>query len=97
MAQNHRFLCKFLVSGSTQFSPNIVSTPASHHYQGHVPHVQQSTNVSYPNFELSTPFVFSAKHNGLYLYLGRILKPIWNRRCIEKICLDGKTVVVSNS
>ncbi|XP_053970658.1 nuclear pore complex protein Nup154 [Hylaeus anthracinus] len=27
---------------------------------------------------------FSAKHNGLYLYVGRILRPIWNMRCIKQ-------------
>ena len=25
----------------------------------------------------STEFQFSARHNGLYLYLGRILRPVW--------------------
>lgn len=27
---------------------------------------------------------YSAKHGGLYLHVTRILRPIWNRRCIDK-------------
>ncbi|KAM3963496.1 nuclear pore complex protein Nup154 [Aphomia sociella] len=27
---------------------------------------------------------YSAKHNGLYIYVGRILAPIWNLKCVTK-------------
>ncbi|CAH0559339.1 unnamed protein product [Brassicogethes aeneus] len=81
------------LSGSTMFSPNIISTPA-HNYQQNM-YNMQSPNLSQtqqsPNFEVVCPFVFSSKHNGLYLYLGRILRPVWNRRCVNKVCIDGKT------
>lgn len=36
---------------------------------------------------------FSAKHSGLYLYVGRILRPIWNIRCIKQEILNNKNVV----
>jgi len=36
---------------------------------------------------------FSAKHSGLYLYVGRILRPIWNVRCIKQEIICCKTVV----
>lgn len=36
---------------------------------------------------------FSAKHSGLYLYVGRILRPIWNVRCIKQEMISNKNVV----
>lgn len=36
---------------------------------------------------------FSAKHSGLYLYVGRILRPIWNIRCIKQETISNKNVV----
>ncbi|KAK1121340.1 hypothetical protein K0M31_010636 [Melipona bicolor] len=38
---------------------------------------------------------FSAKHNGLYLYVGRILRPIWNMRCIKQEVINNKTQISS--
>ncbi|CAB0037630.1 unnamed protein product [Trichogramma brassicae] len=39
---------------------------------------------------------FSAKHGGLYLYIGRILRPIWNLRCIKQDSNQaGKTQIFS--
>ncbi|XP_011350489.1 nuclear pore complex protein Nup155 isoform X2 [Ooceraea biroi] len=38
---------------------------------------------------------FSAKHNGLYLYVGRILRPIWNVRCIKQEIISNKSVISS--
>jgi nuclear pore complex protein Nup155 len=38
---------------------------------------------------------FSAKHGSLYLYIGRILRPIWNIRCIKQECANGKSHVLS--
>ncbi|EEZ97868.2 nuclear pore complex protein Nup154 [Tribolium castaneum] len=79
-----------LFTGASPFSPNVVSTPAPHHFQQPP---QPSSFTYHPPFDANNPFVFSAKHNGLYLYFGRILRPIWNRKCIEKLCLDGKNIV----
>lgn len=50
-----------------------------------------------PNFEINSPFVYSAKHNGLYLFLSRILRPIWNLNCVQKVAVDAKTVYVSQT
>lgn len=36
---------------------------------------------------------FSAKHSGLYLYIGRILRPIWNVRCIKQETVNNKNQV----
>lgn len=38
---------------------------------------------------------FSAKHGGLYLYVGRILRPIWNMRCIKQENVNNKTQISS--
>lgn len=38
---------------------------------------------------------FSGKHGGLYLYVGRILRPIWNLRCIKQETIDGKPQILS--
>ncbi|XP_028042298.1 nuclear pore complex protein Nup154 [Bombyx mandarina] len=40
---------------------------------------QQQRDPNYP-----VPIEFSAKHNGLYIYVGRILLPIWNLKCVSK-------------
>lgn len=40
---------------------------------------------------------FSAKHGGLYLYIGRILRPIWNLRCIRQECINGKMQIFSTA
>ena len=48
------------------FNPNAISTP-----QMNTPYNSPSSSSE------STEFQFSARHNGLYLYLGRILRPVW--------------------
>ncbi|XP_023943990.2 nuclear pore complex protein Nup154 [Bicyclus anynana] len=44
---------------------------------------QASFNVSQTRDNFPTQ-EFSAKHNGLYIYVGRILYPIWNLKCVTK-------------
>lgn len=46
-------------------------------------------------YDLSSCITFSAKHNGLYLYVCRILRPIWNICCVDRVLIDGKKVFVS--
>lgn len=107
-----------MFSGTSMFSPNIISTPAPPQYQqsmyspqspggpyqqggfpqqGHqAGSLQSSFSQTMPQqstFDPTNYINFSAKHNGLYLYLGRILRPVWNRRCVDRICPDGKTIV----
>ncbi|XP_024941469.1 nuclear pore complex protein Nup154 isoform X2 [Cephus cinctus] len=38
---------------------------------------------------------FSAKHDGLYLYVGRIFRPIWNVRCIKQDNVNNKIQIVN--
>lgn len=80
------------------FSPNIISTPASHQFQqGAFPqnlNLSQTMSPHQTSFDITCQFMFSPKHNGLYLYLCRILRPIWNRRCVDQICMDEKIIMV---
>ena len=36
---------------------------------------------------------FSGKHGGLYFYVGRLLRPIWNLRCIKQETINNKCQV----
>lgn len=38
---------------------------------------------------------FSGKHGGLYLYVGRIMRPIWSLRCIKQEIMNGKTQILT--
>ncbi|XP_066259213.1 nuclear pore complex protein Nup155 [Euwallacea similis] len=108
-----------IFSGTSVFSPNIVSTPAQQHplnafsspqslagFAGqpaysHVsfqqPGSPQGGFLQQTVFDPSSLINFSAKHNGLYLYLCRILRPVWNRRCVERISTDGKIFLNQNT
>lgn len=83
------------------FQPNIVSTPARDLQQMNVTYspYQTQMNVSSPQFAQknimeSSPFLYSPKHDGLYLYLARILRPVWNLHCVEKFTTDSKKIYV---
>ncbi|KAI5633067.1 hypothetical protein NE865_14195 [Phthorimaea operculella] len=59
---------------------------------------QSSFNVTQqprdPNFSMQAEY--SAKHNALYIYIGRILAPIWNLKCVSKSSTpDKKEFLVS--
>ncbi|KAJ8921993.1 hypothetical protein NQ315_008631 [Exocentrus adspersus] len=94
-------MCKLKLSGVSMFSPNIISTPAPHQLQQggypQSPNLSQTLSPHQTSFNAPSPFTFSPKHNGLYLYLGRILRPVWNRRCTDSVCTDGKTVIITST
>ncbi|XP_060525435.1 nuclear pore complex protein Nup155 isoform X2 [Cylas formicarius] len=80
-----------------QYQPNLQQTfqsPQSPSYQSHSLQSQNFSQTMSPQatFDPTSTVNFSAKHNGLYLYLCRILRPIWNRRCADKVHIDGKTI-----
>ncbi|XP_001605127.2 nuclear pore complex protein Nup155 isoform X2 [Nasonia vitripennis] len=56
--------------------------------------MQQLPQQSGPNADTALQ-QFSAKHGGLYLYIGRILRPIWNLRCIKQESVNGKCQIHS--
>ncbi|KAF9410958.1 hypothetical protein HW555_010090, partial [Spodoptera exigua] len=69
-------------------SPNQSMMPQSPFHQSMMsPGFNQSSFVGNmtqqprdPNFPM--PIEYSAKHNGLYIYIGRILAPIWGLKCV---------------
>ncbi|KAJ0180486.1 hypothetical protein K1T71_003890 [Dendrolimus kikuchii] len=83
------------IINSPKFSPRQMSTPmATRGPQGQVQmgkfnqsYQQGSMNQSFqgprdPNFPMQMEF--SAKHNGVYIYVGRVLSAIWNLSCVSK-------------
>lgn len=50
-------------------------------------HMQMQPDV------VGTQMSFSAKHNGLYLYVGRILRELWCTSCCRKVVEDNKPYV----
>lgn len=82
---------------STFFQPNVISTPAPHHL---TENKFQTNNLSLTQnlpFDASSIFQFSSKHNGLYLYFGRILRPVWGRKCVHQVSVDPKSKVFAYS
>ncbi|XP_026329328.1 nuclear pore complex protein Nup154 [Hyposmocoma kahamanoa] len=58
-------------------------------FMGNVTHQQRDLNFS-------AQLEYSPKHNGLYIYVGRILAPIWNLRCVAtSMTPDKKEFMVS--
>lgn len=53
-------------------------------------------NMTRQQRDPSYPMDFSAKHNGLYIYVGRILSPIWNLKCVSKSQAPENKEFVSN-
>lgn len=63
----------------TQFpaSPNISGFQAPQHQQ----QFPDASNLNY-----------SAKHTGLYLHIARLLRPIWNKRCVDQKLESAVTI-----
>lgn len=61
----------------------------------------QQTRALSPNMsqmqtlDPNLPFQYSSKHNGLYIYLERILRPIWHLLCVDRTVTATKKVFVS--
>ncbi|KAF5299489.1 hypothetical protein FQR65_LT01071 [Abscondita terminalis] len=95
---NQPFLQNTVVN--TSFSPNIVSTPISHHMQMQqqtLPSSSMQPDPSNSSFRSFSPFAYSAKHNGLYLYLSRILRPLWNMYCVKKLEVDKQKLFLEST
>ncbi|XP_075223372.1 nuclear pore complex protein Nup154 isoform X2 [Lycorma delicatula] len=81
---HHSSPCVFIPYSSLPagFNPGTVSTP-----------IGKST---FSSTETNTVY-FSAKHNGLYLYLSRILRPLWDTRIVQRVTMnDNKQYLVSS-
>lgn len=82
-------------------TPNQSMMPQSPFQQHMSPNFNQSLfvgNMSQqqrdPNFHVQVEY--SAKHNGFYIYVGRILSPIWNLKCVTMSQTPDNKEFVSN-
>ncbi|XP_039282164.1 nuclear pore complex protein Nup155 [Nilaparvata lugens] len=64
------------------FNPGIVSTPV------------KSAFSSPPD---NTTVYYSAKHNGLYLHLSRILRPLWDTRIVQRVTMKDNNNYLESS
>ncbi|CAG9765140.1 unnamed protein product [Ceutorhynchus assimilis] len=88
----------FNVTQRPQIGSYVAERPQSPNYMttGSVMQQQQQQSFVQP-FDPSIFINFSHKHNGLYLYLCRILRLIWNRHCVERFCPDGEFALFQSS
>lgn len=54
--------------------------------------IKNQTNITHLPFE-STSVRYSSKHNGLYLFVSRLLRPLWNIKAVNMEITDGKAYV----
>jgi len=67
----------FLSPGQS-FHPAVMSTPGPQHQQSqHMASHQAQFGSPYHSHQPQPEIQFSARHNGLYLYLSRLLRPVW--------------------
>lgn len=57
--------------------------------------INNQSNITNLPFE-STSVQYSFKHNALYLYVSRLLRPLWNIKAVNMETADGKTYVIHN-
>jgi hypothetical protein len=69
------------------FSPTVVSTPYAQVHVSGSPQQNLSLSTTEPNIGTGSMH-YSHRHNGLYLYVGRIVLPLWNLRVVTKATLD---------
>ena len=67
------------------FKPNQVSTPYSNGSAGAYNQTAQNASM-FGGVGAGPEVLFSGKHNGLCLYLGRILRLVHHQRLSEQLC-----------
>ncbi|CAG9783700.1 unnamed protein product [Diatraea saccharalis] len=82
-------------------SPNqsMMPQPYQHNMMSPTPFNQSSFNITQQQRDQNFPvhIEYSAKHNGLYIYVGRILACVWNLKCVSKsLTPDNKEFMSSN-
>jgi hypothetical protein len=69
------------------FSPAVVSTPYTHIHTSSSPQQNLSLNTTEPTVGTGS-MQYSHRHNGLYLYVGRLVRPVWNLRIVTRETVD---------
>lgn len=57
--------------------------------------INNHPNITNLPFE-STSVQYSSKHNGLYLFVSRLLRPLWSIKAVNMETTDGKTYVIQH-
>jgi nuclear pore complex protein Nup155 len=65
-----------MYSPAVPFLPNVASTPSPNHMVQHFGNQSMYSNMMAPEMH------FSGKHNGLYLYFARLVRPLWHRTLV---------------
>lgn len=93
-ANVHQSLQAALQSPGQGGIPSPPIHPLSPHNQSNIsnqPNMFQTMgvqeNANFPTMR------FSPKHEGLYIYVGRILRPVWQMKCVTKSTVDNKDFV----
>ena len=78
--------------GSAGFNPNAISTPQMQQQLGQqqqfTPGSLQQQQQQQQQFDSGdNTFQFSGRHNGLYIYFGRILRPIWHSPLAREVSM----------
>jgi len=55
--------------------------------------INNQSNITNLPFE-STSVQYSSKHNALYLFVSRLLRPLWGIKAVNLETTDGKTYVI---
>lgn len=76
-------------------TPNQGGTPYQYGFNPAMASTPRSISSGSPVQETSSSVVYSAKHNGLYIYVGRILRPLWGERIVVKLLTSTKQQYVS--
>nr|CAD7455399.1 unnamed protein product [Timema tahoe] len=77
------------------FNPGAMSTPV--HPTIGAGTTQHQTNMITPNQPINNILQYSPKHDGLYLYVGRILRPIWNFKVVYKSTLETNVEILNST
>ncbi|XP_033607158.1 nuclear pore complex protein Nup155 isoform X2 [Cryptotermes secundus] len=80
---------------SGAFSPTVVSTPYAQSHVTGSPQQNISLSTSEPSIGTGS-IQYSHRHNGLYLYVGRIVRPLWNVKIVSKATLDKMQFLCSS-
>lgn len=77
------------------FSPAVVSTPYTHIHTSSSPQQNLSLNTTEPTVGTGS-MQYSHRHNGLYLYVGRLVRPVWNLRIVTRETVDKVQFICSS-
>jgi len=85
MVYSRNEICNYSFLGFNQ--SHLTTPPSTQAF------IKNQINITNLPFE-STSVQYSSKHNGLYLFVSRLLRPLWNIKAVNMETTDGKTYVI---